>query len=93
MPSIQTSLLTAMPAGVGHTLPDFRSAGVLAYMARSEPENPVRAQPARTLGTKGAKRSEPVTISPAASNLRNRSGGIDLRNGNAPAAMACTPSA
>ena len=56
MPSIHTSLLTAMPAGVGQTLPGLCRAGVRASMARSEPENPVSAAPASAFGTKGASR-------------------------------------
>ena len=54
MPSIQTSLLTPMPADVGQMLPGLRSTGVRAYMARSAPENPVRAAPATAFGTSGA---------------------------------------
>jgi len=88
MPSIHTSLLTAIPAGAGQTLPGLRRAGVRAYMVSSEPENPVRAAPATAFETKGARRSAPVRTSPAANTLRKRSGGIDLRKGKAPAAMA-----
>jgi len=47
MPSIQTSLLTPMPAWLGQMLPGLRSAGVRPYMASSAPENPVSAAPAR----------------------------------------------
>jgi hypothetical protein len=56
-------------------------------MASKDPENPVRAVPATALETKGARRSAPVTISPAAKSLRKRSGGTDFRKGKAPAAM------
>ena len=42
MPSIHTSLLTAVPAGLGQMLPGSRREGVRAYMARREPEKAVR---------------------------------------------------
>ena len=46
MPSIQTSLLTAMPIWLGQMLPGLRIAGVRAYMASRAPEKPVSAAPA-----------------------------------------------
>ena len=53
MPSIQTSLLTAVPAGVGHTLFGLCMAGVRRYIVTSPPENAVNAAPARRFGTTG----------------------------------------
>src|SRR5580658_7819824 len=72
IPSIQTSLLTAVPAWLGQMLPGLRNVGVRAYRARSAPENPVSAAPASAAGTNGTSRADPTAISPAASDLLSR---------------------
>src|SRR2546428_7540348 len=93
MPTIHTSLLTPVPAGVGHTLPGLCNEGVRRYMVTRLPAKAVRDAPANLLGTNGAKRIVPRPISAAARALRNLAGGILARNGKAPAATPCTPCA
>ena len=46
MPSIQTSLLTGVPAWVGQMLPGLCMEGVRAYIPNSPAEKPVNADPA-----------------------------------------------
>ena len=53
MPSIQMSLLTAVPWGLGQMLPDLRSEGVRRYIATRAPEKPVCEAPAIPAGTNG----------------------------------------
>ena len=46
MPTIQTSLLTAIPDWLGQTLPGWRIAGVRRYIPIRLPANAVSAVPA-----------------------------------------------
>jgi len=89
MPSIQTSLLTATPAGAGQTLPGLCMAGVRRYIASRLPEKAVSAAPASRFGTTGSSRAAPVAISVPASSFPNVAGGMLARNGNALAAAPC----
>ena len=63
MPSIQTSLLTAVPAGVGHTLFGLCMAGVRRYIVTSPPKKAESAAPASRFGTTGVSNAAPRPIS------------------------------
>lgn len=80
MPTIQMSLLTAIPARVGQKLPGSWRDGVRRYMVISAPLKKVRTNPAILLGI-GAISKAPVTISPMANIRRNLAGGTSRRNG------------
>src|SRR5580700_2984317 len=83
MPSIQTSLLTAIPDWLGQTLPGLRRAGVRRYIPTRLPANAVSAAPATLLLTMGSSSAAPTPISAADSALRNTGGGTLPRNGKA----------
>jgi hypothetical protein len=87
MPSIHTSLLIAIPAGVGQMLPGLCNASVFQYIPIRPPENPVSASPATAFETKGESNAAPVAISAAASSRRNVVAGTVFTIGNAPAAI------
>jgi RNA polymerase sigma factor (sigma-70 family) len=91
IPSIQTSLLTAIPSRLGQIEPGVCIVGVRAYIVTRPPEKAVRAAPATPLEISGLSSRLPVRISPAASIRRNRRGGIGRRIGKAFAAVPWTP--
>jgi hypothetical protein len=87
MPSIQTSLLTAVPAGVGQMLPGLRIVGVRQYIVSNDPEKPVRTAPATLSGSSGVRRTAPTASSLAARMRRNFAAGMAFSNGKAFAAV------
>jgi hypothetical protein len=87
-PSIQTSLLTVMPADVGQMLPGAWRAGVRRYKVNSPPAKAVSAAPATLLCTNGVSNAVPVAISAMDSAFRKVAGGTLARNGYAPEAVA-----
>ncbi len=63
------------------------------YRPSRLPENPVRASPARPVGTTGSSSADPTAISPTPSSRAKSRGFIVARKGYAPVAIWCRPAA
>ena len=90
MPSIQTSLASAVPCWLGRMPSCLVMPGVRAYKPSRLAENAVRPTPAAAVGTTGSSRAEPSAISPIESSFAKSLGLILFRNGYVPAAIPCS---